>query len=81
MTELLALYSRVTKDDIRHNRGNVAERLGFLGRLIHGVSPGPWLRELKARWVKLWTAPVCGSKKSLGRHPGIADKQQNFSLP
>jgi curved DNA-binding protein CbpA len=49
MTEFLALYSRVTKDDIRHNCGNVAEKLGFLGRLIHGVSPRSWLRELKAR--------------------------------
>jgi hypothetical protein len=49
MTEFLAIYSRVTKDDIRHNRGNVAERLGFLGRLIHGLNPRAWLKDLKAR--------------------------------
>jgi len=48
MPEFLAVYRNVTKDDIRHNRGNVAEQLGFLGRLIHGHSPGTWLRELKA---------------------------------
>jgi hypothetical protein len=49
MAEFLAIYSRVTKDDIRHNRGNVAERLGFLGRLIHGTNPRFWVKELKAR--------------------------------
>src|SRR5712692_4969037 len=49
MTEFLAVYGSVTKDDIRHNRGNVAERLGFLGRLIHGLIPRGWLKELKVR--------------------------------
>src|SRR5467141_2290328 len=49
MTEFLALYRKVTKDDIRHNRGNLAERLGFLGRLIHGLSPQRWLKDLKLR--------------------------------
>jgi len=49
MTEFLAIYGSVTKDDIRHNRGNVAERLGFLGRLIHGHSPRAWMKELKTR--------------------------------
>jgi hypothetical protein len=47
MSEFLALYRNVTKDDIRRNRGNVAERLGFLGRLIHGHSRRAWLKELK----------------------------------
>jgi hypothetical protein len=49
MTEFLAIYGNVTKGDIRHNRGNVAERLGFLGRLIHGHNPRAWLKELKVR--------------------------------
>ncbi|MCI0620076.1 MAG: hypothetical protein L0387_00095, partial [Acidobacteria bacterium] len=40
---------RVPKEDIRQNRDNVAERLGFLGRLIHGPNPRAWLQELKAR--------------------------------
>lgn len=49
MTEFLAVYGSVTKDDIRHNRGNVGERLGFLGRLIHGHNPRAWMKELKTR--------------------------------
>ncbi len=49
MTEFLAIYGSVTKDDIRHNRANIAERLGFLGRLIHGLKPEAWLKDLKAR--------------------------------
>jgi hypothetical protein len=50
MTGFLALYRNVTKEDIRYNRNNVAERLGFLGRLIHGLSPAGWLKELKLRF-------------------------------
>ena len=49
MPEFLAVYVSVTKDDIRHNRGNVGERLGFLGRLIHGHNPRVWMKELKTR--------------------------------
>lgn len=49
MTEFLTIYGRVAREDIRHNRANVAERLGFLGRLIHGSNPRAWLKELNAR--------------------------------
>ena len=49
LTEFLSTYSGFTKDEIRHNRNNAAERLGFLGRLIHGRNPRVWLRELKVR--------------------------------
>jgi len=49
MTEFLTIYGRVAREDIRHNRGNVAERLGFLGRLIHGSNPRAWLKELNTR--------------------------------
>lgn len=45
----LAIYTQVTKDDIRHNRSNAAERLGFLGRVIHGANPRVWLKELRRR--------------------------------
>lgn len=48
MSEFLAIYSSVTKDDIRHNRGNVAERLGFLGRLNHGSNPRAWMKQVKS---------------------------------
>ena len=49
MSDFLGMYRNVTKDDIRHNRGNVAGRLGFLGRLIHGHNPRAWIKELKTR--------------------------------
>jgi hypothetical protein len=49
MTEFLEMYTNVAKLDIRQNRNNVAERLGFLGRLIHGLNPRAWLKELRER--------------------------------
>jgi len=49
MDSFLALYTKITKEDIRRNRNNTAERLGFLGRVIHGTNPGAWLKELKLR--------------------------------
>lgn len=47
MTNFLAIYSLVTREDILQNRSNVAEKLGFLGRLIHGLNPRAWLKKLK----------------------------------
>ena len=49
MDAFLALYSEITKDDIRRNRNNSAERLGFLGRVIHGTNPRAWLKEVRQR--------------------------------
>jgi hypothetical protein len=49
MREFLAAYSRATREEILQNHGNIAERLGFLGRLIHGRSPQTWLKELRTR--------------------------------
>ena len=49
MESFLALYTRISKDDIRNNRENVAEKLGFLGRTIHGSNPNVWLREVGRR--------------------------------
>lgn len=49
MEAFLALYTRVSKDDIRHNRDDVAARLGFLGRIVHGASPRSWINELRAK--------------------------------
>jgi len=45
----LAAYVATTKEAIRQNRANVAERLGFLGRVVHGSNPRIWLRTLTAR--------------------------------
>jgi hypothetical protein len=47
MQEFLAVYSRATREEILQNRGNIAESLGFLGRLIHGRNPQTWLKELR----------------------------------
>jgi len=49
ISEFLTLYTAVTRENILQNRDNVAERLGFLGRLIHGHNPQAWVRELKTR--------------------------------
>jgi hypothetical protein len=42
-------YSRTPKDDIRRNRMNAAERLGFIGRVMHGRNPRTWVRDLRAK--------------------------------
>ena len=49
MEAFLALYARVSKEDIRRNCENVASRLGFLGRIVHGVNPRAWAKELHTR--------------------------------
>jgi hypothetical protein len=48
MEAFLALYTRTTKEDIRTNRGNIAERLGFLRRVVHRGNSRSWMREVKA---------------------------------
>ncbi|MGB8890419.1 MAG: hypothetical protein WCC87_27075 [Candidatus Korobacteraceae bacterium] len=49
MDRFLSLYTSITKDHIRRNRDNAAERLGFLGRVIHGSNPRAWLKEIRQR--------------------------------
>jgi hypothetical protein len=49
MDSFLALYTKITKDDVRRNRNNAAERLGFLCRVIHGTNQRAWLKEVKQR--------------------------------
>jgi hypothetical protein len=49
MEGFLVLYTKITKEDVRRNRDNVGERLGFLGRVIHGVNPSAWLQEMRQR--------------------------------
>jgi hypothetical protein len=36
------------REDILQNRSNMAEKLGFLGRIIHGHDPRTWLKDLKS---------------------------------
>jgi hypothetical protein len=39
-------YSRATRDDIRHNRYNVATQLGFVGRIVRGRNKNRWLADV-----------------------------------
>jgi len=58
MEAFLILYTRTSKGDIRANRNNVAERLGFLGRIVHGVNRPAWLKDLLS---KLGDPADCGA--------------------
>jgi len=49
METFLDLYVRTNKEDIRANRNNVAEQLGFLCRIVHGVDPRGWVKELRGK--------------------------------
>ena len=49
LDQWVRVYARAIKDDIRQNRGNAAEQLGFLGRVMHGRNPRTWLRDLRAK--------------------------------
>jgi curved DNA-binding protein CbpA len=58
----LAAYVATTKEAIRQNRANVAERLGFLGRVVHGSNPRVWLLALKARLGEAADSPQVASE-------------------
>lgn len=47
MEEFLRVYARTTKQDIRANRDNIAEHLGFVSRISHGIKPETWLESLR----------------------------------
>jgi hypothetical protein len=49
VADFLSCYSAATRDDIRRNRGNIADRLGFMGRVMHGRNPKGWLRDIGTR--------------------------------
>lgn len=46
MDGFLRLYARTTKQAIRANRDNIAEHVGFVGRISHGIKPETWLESL-----------------------------------
>ncbi len=48
MEAFLAVYTKSPKEDIRKNRGNIAEKLGFLGRTVHNSNPRLWLKNLES---------------------------------
>jgi hypothetical protein len=39
-------YFRTTREDIRHNRDNVATELAFVGRVVRGRKKKRWLNDL-----------------------------------
>lgn len=45
--DFLRLYARTTKQAIRANRDNIAEHVGFVGRINHGIKPETWLESLR----------------------------------
>lgn len=49
MEGFLTVYTKITKEDIRRNRDNVGERLGFVGRIVHGSNQWTWLKEMRRR--------------------------------
>jgi hypothetical protein len=51
-------YAKTTRHDIRLNRDNVAESLGFRGRVVHGKSKTEWLRDLQ---MKIGEPPATGT--------------------
>lgn len=42
----LSQYTRTSRADIRKNRANIAESLGFIGRVVHGKKPQNWWKDI-----------------------------------
>jgi hypothetical protein len=40
VTDWVWQYAKTSRQDIRLNRDNIAETLGFLGRIVHGQNSG-----------------------------------------
>jgi hypothetical protein len=58
LDEWVKKYVKTTRQEILANRNNIAESLGFLGRIVHGTNKTEWLRDLGARIREL---PIDGS--------------------
>jgi hypothetical protein len=52
MDNFLARYTKTTKTNIRRNHENIAERLGLVGRVVHGTNPALWLKEIREYFGK-----------------------------
>jgi curved DNA-binding protein CbpA len=49
LQEFVWQYAKTTRQEILVNRHNAAERLGFLGRVVHGANKVEWLNALCSR--------------------------------
>ena len=47
--QFVSKYATTCRDDIRKNRNNVAEQLGFIARVMHGRNPRTWSHDLRTR--------------------------------
>ena len=46
MEEFMKHYAGTTREDVRHNRNDVATRLGFIGRVVRGRRKKRWLNDV-----------------------------------
>jgi hypothetical protein len=44
--DFLDRYAKLTREDIRRNRGNLATLLGFVGRVVRGKRKKRWLADV-----------------------------------
>jgi len=47
LADFFRLYRATTREEILKNRNNTADRLGFLGRMVHGIDKRDWVERLK----------------------------------
>ena len=46
MEDFMKHYASTTREDVRHNRNDVATRLGFIGRVVRGRRKKRWLNDV-----------------------------------
>jgi hypothetical protein len=49
ITEWVWQYAKTSRQDIRHNRDNIAQTLGFIGRVVHGNNRAQWTKDLRLK--------------------------------
>jgi hypothetical protein len=49
MTEWVWQYAKTSRQDIRLNRDNIAQTLGFIGRVVHGNDKAQWTKDLRLK--------------------------------
>jgi hypothetical protein len=49
ITDWVWQYAKTARQDIRLNRDNIAQALGFIGRVVHGNNRAQWMKELRLK--------------------------------
>jgi hypothetical protein len=49
ITEWVWQYAKTSRQDIRLNRDNISQTLGFVGRVVHGHNRAEWMKELRLK--------------------------------